>query len=108
MSLWNNKQSAPSCFSVGWVLTHSQGHDTKMVPDQLDHLAFLQWSGTAADHCLASPAQLQEVAPQFVLQGPTQRPAICDQNEAAGHGFPISSQGSQTLTTLDFQYEILK
>lgn len=65
----------------GQVLTHSQGHDTKLVADQLDHLALLQWCGPAADDCFAFRAELQEVTFQQLLQGPVQRTAIYDQDE---------------------------
>ncbi len=105
----------PSSFSTGWVLTHSQGHDAKLVPDQPDHLALLQRSGPAADDCLASTAQLKKVILQLLLQGPVQRATIYNQNEAshtAWGGFsmiPCCSQFSQTVfTTVYFQFELLK
>lgn len=72
----------PSGFPTGRVLTHSQGHDGKLVADQPDHLALLQRSGPAADDCPAPTAELQEVALQLLLQGPVQRVTVYDQNEA--------------------------
>jgi len=94
------------------VLTHSQGHDTELVPDQLDHLALLQRSGPAADDRLASLAQLQEVAPLLLLQGPVQSPSVQDQDEAfrtpRGGFCRVPCCSLTVATTLHLQSELLE
>ncbi|TNN31079.1 hypothetical protein EYF80_058769 [Liparis tanakae] len=93
-------------------ITYCQGHDTELVPDQLDHLALLQRSGPAADDRLASLAQLQEVAPLLLLQGPVQSPSVQNQDEALrtplGGLCRVPCCSLTASTTLHLQSELLE